>query len=147
MSFIHKAALCAGIIVSAGTFAAETLYSVQSQSLNGRVLYDQEITDDGVVTLKPSVPVSAQGDVAVLAQCLWSVHVNISSGNAEFRPGKMVCVGPKQEVLETIPVGNFESFGTCVDRCRSFKATGDDEVIMDLEAPLNFTLQPRNETK
>ena len=147
MTNIHKAILCAGLMASASSFAADTLYSVQSQSLNGRVLFDQQVTDGGMITLKPSLPDGAQGDLATLAHCLWSVKVKLSNSQTEFLPGKMVCVGPKNEVLETLPVGKFEVFGHCENGCNAFSVRGNDEVVMELLAPLEFTLQPRNERK
>ena len=58
----------------------------------------------------------------------------------------MVCVGPAQEVLETIPSGTIESTGTCrEDNCLPFAVAGGTTFVMQLNAPLSFDLQPRNE--
>jgi hypothetical protein len=147
MSFIHKVALCAGMVVSVATFSAEALYTVQSDSLMGTTLFDQSLSGEGMITVKPSIPASATGDLEVMSQCLWSVKVVLTDGTTHFEPGKMVCVGPKQEVLETIPHGDFDGFGECDSGCEHFLVAGSSEVVLNLAEPLSFTLQPRNERK
>lgn len=147
MSSIHKAVLCAGVLCSAMAYSADALYTVESPTLAGTTLFDQTLSNEGVITVKPSIPPSATGDVRVLSQCLWSVKVILVDGKSQFSPGKMVCVGPKKEVLESVPVGVIEPFGVCEDECQKLKVLGDSRIELTLSAPLSFSLQPRNERK
>ena len=134
-------------LMSAGLFAnAEVLYSITSDELSGRTLFDQSLIESSVVTIKPTLSTTATGDVQVLNQCLWSVKVEFDgSGSVSYVPGKMICVGPQQEVLESIPVGSVKAFGECTSGCESLNVSGDMDVVMTLEQPLEFNVQARNE--
>lgn len=130
----------------AGQVWAEPLYQVEVSQLNAETLFEQTLTESGVVTVKPQIPTSATGDIRVLDQCLWSVKIELGQQEPVLAPGKMICVGPNQEVLETIPQGVVASFGNCVDNsCSSWTVDGNVLVDMQLSSPLAFTLQPRNE--
>lgn len=125
---------------------AEVLYSIESSELTGRTLFDQNLVENSVVTIKPTLSTTATGDVEVLNQCLWSVKVDfLEGGQVGFAPGKMICVGPQQEVLESTPVGTIEAFGTCANACASLSVKGDVTISMSLEQPLQFSVQARNE--
>lgn len=139
-------------VVSAVFFSAfasaETLYSVSAESLVGQTLFDQTLIETSLVTVKPSTANSATGDIQVLDQCLWSVNVGVEDGQLVYSAGKMICVGPNQEVLETIPVGEIEPFAQCKSNdCAEVFVGGNLSVQINLQAPLDFTLQPRNERK
>ena len=124
---------------------AEALYSVSTPVLSGQTLFDQQLTESGLVTIKPAVA-NASGDAAVMDQCLWSIFVNLDAGTPAFSAGKMICVGPNQEVLESMPLGEIAPFGQCANaKCSSFDVMGNTMVKMTLSNPLEFSLQPRNE--
>ncbi|EAR08554.1 hypothetical protein [Reinekea blandensis] len=135
------------IALLSGAAAAETLYQIESAELNGLTLFEQVLTESTAVTVKPQLSTTATGDVGVLNQCLWSVIVTPGTDPVDLKPGKMICVGPQQEVLEATPQGVIEPFGACVDDCTSWSVDGDVQVTMSLSAPLSFSLQPRNERK
>ncbi len=125
---------------------ADPLYTVNSPLLTATSLFEQTITETAVVALKPVVSAQATGDLDVLSQCLWSVTVTLDEGTVQYAPGKMICVGPKQEVLEATPEGTITAFGACVTpACLSWTVKGQQSVVMELSAPLQFSLQPRNE--
>jgi len=110
-------------------------------------LFDQQLDETGLVTIKPTV-LEAKGDAFVMDQCLWSINVDLDADLPTFSAGKMICVGPNQEVLESVPLGEIEAFGDCVDaKCSSLKVAGDQKVNMILADDLEFSLQPRNERK
>ncbi|WP_196157706.1 hypothetical protein [Reinekea sp. G2M2-21] len=125
---------------------ADPLYTINSPFLTASSLFEQTITESAVVALKPETSAQASGDLEVLSQCLWSVTVTLDQGNVQYAPGKMICVGPKQEVLEAIPEGTITAFGACVTpACSSWMVNGQQLVEMALSSPLQFSLQPRNE--
>jgi hypothetical protein len=128
--------------------SAEVLYTVQSEELNATTLFDQVIQENALVAVKPKLSPSATGDIQVLNQCLWSVSIEMNNGDVAYSPGKMVCVGPNQEVLEAVPVGQIAAFGVCTNsQCDNLDVSGNESVLMTLSEPLQFTLQPRNERK
>lgn len=140
--------LTAGVSLTAlliGSVTAETLYQIEAGELNAVTLFSQELNEPGVITVKPQLSTTATGDVEVLNQCLWSVVVTPGSDGVDIQPGKMICVGPQQEVLETTPQGRIQPFGECSENCERWSVEGDAMVSMTLTAPLAFTLQPRNE--
>ena len=143
----HKPVLILAISVAClGLVQAESLYRIDAAELVGTTLFDQELLESGLVTVKPTVAADSGGDLRVLEQCLWSVGIDLSQQPVILTPGKMVCVGPAQEVLETIPSGKIESTGTCrEDNCLPFAVAGGTTFVMQLNAPLSFDLQPRNE--
>jgi len=149
MPLLKNYAWAVGLLAgSIGIAQAESLYQVDTQVLSAITLYDQELFENGLVTVKPSVGADAEGDLFALDKCLWSVNVSFSSDSVIFEPGKMICVGPNQEVLETTPVGAIEPFGECVDAaCSSYQVHGDYEFKMTLSNPIALSLQPRNERK
>jgi len=132
-----------------GSVQAESLYRVDAAELTGTSLFDQELLENGLVTVKPSVSDQSQGDLKVLERCLWSIGVEFSQSPVIFTPGKMICVGPDQEVLETIPSGTIEAIetsGGCSEEpCTTYRVSGGIEFTMHLNAALSFELQPRNE--
>lgn len=126
--------------------AAESLYQIETSAINATTLFDQTLTEPGLVAVKPQANTDAVGDVDILQQCLWSVAVDFNQSPVLFSPGKMVCIGPNQEVLESIPEGEIVPFGQCSGlECSSYNVAGQQRVIIDLTGPLEFTLQPRNE--
>jgi hypothetical protein len=147
MGFKANALILAATVstVASLTFA-EPLYTVNSPKLVANALFEQTLSESSVVTVKP---LQAESDVAnadVTSQCLWSVTVMLEGGIASFKPGKMICIGPQQEVLETIPQGEVVPFGQCVDgTCEQYKVSANELVEMTLSEPLSFSLQPRNE--
>lgn len=147
MKAIGRASILFSVaLVLMGRLGAEPLYQVDSPDLTGQTLFDQTLNETGNVTVKPLLSSTATGDVDVLNQCLWSVTVELNSSQPTLKPGKMICVGPQQEVLETVPQGSIAAFGECTDSaCTGWRVTGDSTIEMTLSAPLAFTLQPRNE--
>lgn len=143
----HKLALILSInLACLGLVQAEGLYQIDAAELVGTTLFDQELLESGLVTVKPTVAADSGGDLRVLAQCLWSVGIDLSQQPVILTPGKMVCVGPAQEVLETIPSGTIESADDCREAsCIPYAVAGGTVFTMQLSAPLNFALQPRNE--
>ncbi len=133
--------------ISGITFS-DDLFTVGVEQLEAKTLFDQTLSENGLITVKPMITNEADGDVEILNQCLWSVKVDFDQGSAVFAPGKMICVGPHQEVLESIPSGTIKSFGACTNNaCDSFQVAGDITVIMTLDQPLGFNVQARNERK
>jgi hypothetical protein len=148
MRFLSKRPFYSGLfILIAANSGADALYTVDSSELIASALFDQEITENTLVTVKPVASASATGDVQVLDQCLWSVGVTLESGSVTYTAGKMICVGPMQEVLESEPVGEFEEFGQCADSCERITVKEGEEVVLKLSEALEFNLQPRNERK
>jgi len=147
MPRINKPGLIlASVIASMGAVQAESLYRVEALELMGTSLFEQELLENGLVTVKPSVSVQSQGDLRILERCLWSIGIEFSQPSVTFTPGKMICVGPDQEVLETIPSGTIEAMGSCSDAtCTTYRVSGGTEFTMHLDAALSFELQPRNE--
>lgn len=135
------------LLVSVSTaISADVLYSVSASQLQGNSLYAQTLSETGSVTIKPSLSADALGDTYVLNQCLWSVFVVMETTGVSLQPGKMVCVGPEKEVLETTPVGEVTTFGECVGQnCEQYRVGSNVAVTMSLTAPLEFKRQPRNE--
>jgi len=149
MPHINKPGLIlASVIASMGAVQAESLYRVDAVELMGTSLFDQELLENGLVTVRPWVSVQNQGDLSVLERCLWSVGIDFSRVPVIFTPGKMICVGPNQEVLETIPSGTIEALGRCgKDACSTYRVSGGAEFTMHLDAALDFEVQPRNERR
>lgn len=140
--------LTGSLLAVSSLTVADGLYEVQVSQLVGKTLFDQSVKGRSMVTVKPVVSESAKGDVSALNQCLWSVDIRLDGGAKEFVPGKMICVGPKQEVLEAVPVGTIEAFGDCTnDACDQMMVKGQTDVLMSLDEPLSFSIQPRNERK
>ena len=140
----------AALAMTVGTSMAfaEPLYTVETDTIHGVTLFAQQLNEPMLVTVKPQSQATEQGDVEVLNQCLWSVKIDFSAEAVSFSAGKMICIGPKQEVLEAVPVGKVEAFGECVDvACDSYNVAAEAAVVMSLTEPLQFTLQPRNERK
>lgn len=132
----------------AGFASAEGLYLVESPALEGKTLFDQQLNGESMVTVKPFVSDQASGDTDVLSQCLWSVDVILENGGASFVPGKMICVGPQQEVLEAVPVGTVAAFGQCSNSsCTQYQVAGETVISMTLSEPIEFSVQARNERK
>ncbi|TCS41994.1 hypothetical protein [Reinekea marinisedimentorum] len=130
----------------AGFASADGLYRVEAPVLEGKTLFDQQLNGTSKVTVKPHASSEASGDTDVLSQCLWSVDVQLESGNVTLVPGKMICVGPQQEVLEAIPVGTVVSFGQCSNSaCSQYQVAGNTTVSMTLSEPIEFSVQARNE--
>lgn len=144
-----KTLLWAVAMSSAVTLAkAETLYSVDIPTLTANALFDQVVKGSSVVTVKPNQVASGVNNANAVSQCLWSVTISLESGAPSFAPGKMICIGPEQEVLETMPQGDIKPFGQCVDNgCEEYKISASDVVEMMLTQPLSLNLQPRNERK
>jgi hypothetical protein len=142
-----KALLWAAAMSSAATLAgAETLYSVDIPTLTANALFDQVVKDSSVVTVKPNQIASSVDNAEALSQCLWSVTVSLDAGVPSFKPGKMICIGPEQEVLEALPQGEVLPFGQCVDDgCNEYKVSVSDVIEMTFSEPLSLNLQPRNE--
>ncbi|WP_320826927.1 hypothetical protein [Reinekea sp.] len=133
-------------ITTQGLVQADSLYRVDAAELMGISLFDQELIENGLVTVKPSVSVQSQGDLRVLERCLWSIGIEFSQSAVIFTPGKMICIGPEQEVLETIPSGTIEAVGGCSEeQCTTYRVSGGAEFTMHLDAALSFKRQPRNE--
>ena len=144
--------MVSALIVSLGfyspVFAADTVYQASVSEITAHVLFDQQIEQTGLVTVKPELFDGAAGDVQALEQCLWSVLVSLDSGQVGFSAGKMICIGPNQEVLETTPTGIIDLQGECVDSsCNSYSILADSLVTMQVTAPIELTIQPRNERK
>jgi hypothetical protein len=134
--------------LSVSVFAADVIYQTSVKEITAHSLFDQQIEQSGLVTVKPEIFSEAQGDTQALEQCLWSVLVTLDSGQANFAAGKMICIGPRQEVLEAIPVGKVNLQGQCADNsCSVYNVTADSLVTMTLTAPIEFSVQPRNERK
>jgi hypothetical protein len=142
-----KVALISGLLAGvSGLTAAAGLYVVETPSLVGKTLFDQQLSGHSMVTVKPSAVSDAIDSDGVLSQCLWSVDVAFEGGSVALLPGKMICVGPEHEVLEAIPVGTIESFGHCANAaCTEYQIKGDTEIKMTLSEPLEFSIQARNE--
>lgn len=141
-------ALIVSLGLSVSVFAADVAYQASVKEITAHALFDQQIEQSGLVTVKPEVFSEAQGDTLALEQCLWSVLVTLESGQASFSAGKMICIGPQQEVLESIPEGEVELLGQCADTsCSVYNVAADSLVTMTLTAPIAFNVQPRNERK
>jgi hypothetical protein len=139
-------AVCIGLSTTA--LAADVAYQATVSNISAQVLFDQHIDQSGIVTVKPQSFRDAQGDVEALEQCLWSVQVQLDSGKASFSAGKMICIGPEQEVLEAIPTGVISLDGQCSDTsCTGFDVTADAIVEMSVSAPVQLSVQARNERK
>lgn len=146
--FGRLAIVCGTLVITSAIASAEVLYSVESEELVATTLFDQVVQESSLVAVKPKLSPTATGDIQVLNQCLWSVSVQLTGDGVTYSPGKMVCVGPNQEVLEAIPVGEVEAFGTCSNsQCENLEVDGNAMVQMMLAEPLQFSLQPRNERK
>jgi hypothetical protein len=147
MPRFYKSALIVGIFIAClGPVQAESLYRIEAVELIGTALFDQELLENGLVTVKPTVSEDSSGDLRVLEQCLWSVGIDLSQQPVILTPGNMVCIGPRQEVLETIPSGKINSkIGCSDDPCTSYAVAGGTTFTLQLDAPLSFDLQPRNE--
>ncbi|MFQ3229285.1 hypothetical protein [Reinekea sp.] len=139
-------ALIVSLGLSVSGFAADVVYQASVKEITAHALFDQQIEQSGLITVKPEVFSEAKGDIQALEQCLWSVLVTLDAGQANFSAGKMICIGPEQEVLETIPMGEVALQGQCADTsCSVYNVTVDSLVTMSLTAPIEFTVQPRNE--
>lgn len=135
-----------GLLLGLGQVAqAEALYAIDSDTLSATTLFEQVVQERTVVTVKPELSAMASGDVQVLNQCLWSIIIEPNAGSVRYAPGKMVCVGPQQEVLETVPQGEIAPFIDCSAACERIVVPGSLTVEMSLAQPLEFNLQPRNE--
>lgn len=141
---VRKLALLGGLsVLFAATASAEAPYELLVSKIESRTLYEQSIDSQGLITLKPYLFDIQAGQVDAVDQCLWSVNVDIQSGQAVFSPGKMICVGPDQEVLETVPTGTFEPFGRCNSDCSQFTVSADEAITVNVSEPIVLTLQPR----
>lgn len=145
--------LLTGLLVSvSGMSQSESMFRIGSTEIEGVTLFDQELKSEGLVAIKPTLLESKETDVSDgsidLSRCLWSVHVNFDTQPTDFTPGKMICVGPNQEVLEALPAATIEPFGACADSaCGSYLVKGNTQVGITLNEPIELTLQPRNERK
>ncbi|MDN3649270.1 hypothetical protein QWZ13_10130 [Reinekea marina] len=148
MSSRSLTAVVLGLGLCSVVAAENIVYSATVKQLNAHVLFDQTLEGSGLVTVKPDSFTQASGDVDALKQCLWSVNVNLEAEKPVFSPGKMICIGPKQEVLEAIPQGTVEMEGQCLtDSCSQFEVAENTAVRLTFSAPLGLSLQPRNERK
>lgn len=141
-----NALMASALLAIAGSASAESLYSIESPELVGTTLYAQSLSETGLVTVKPRVSAESIGDTEVLNQCLWSIQIVLGDGDVGYAPGKMVCIGPQQEVLESTPVGSIEPVGQCVTaNCERVNIEANTYVVMTLSEPLAFDIQARNE--
>lgn len=128
--------------------SADSEYLLDASMITASALFEQTLVESSLVAVKPEVFDISIDAQQVSAQCLWSINVELGAAQPVFSPGKMICVGPNQEVLEVIPQGEINPFGECLDaNCSQFKVGSAQSVTMALSAPLVLTLQPRNERK
>jgi len=150
MRLVKKTTGLFALIIGAASFSvgADVLYTVNAAEIHGVTLFDQRLSESALVTIKPTVAAVNTVGADVMKQCLWSVNVDFSSDSVAFEAGKMICIGPNREVLESTPLGTIKPFGKCADEaCVNYLVKGNQAIMMELETPLSFTLQPRNERK
>ena len=146
MKLVTRLSRIAAPLVFCTWASAEPLYEVESKVLLGSTLFEQTVLPGEAITVKPKLPADAAGDLRAMDQCLWSIMVTKSGQGVEFLPGKMICIGPEREVLETVPEGKVTPFTQCdTNTCEQISVEGDVTVVMSLTAPIQLSLQPRNE--
>lgn len=134
----------------APVWAEEVVLTVQPQArLQLLPLADQTLTETGTVTVHPQDAGSPEGALSepLPEYCLLSIQVGLGGAQAQLAPGKMICITEDHRILEAMPQAEVVGLGECLGnsgQCSRYRLTTERLGQLRLQAPLEFTLQPRN---
>lgn len=136
------------LLLTVAALNAEVIFRFDQPRLTGTVLFEQTVTPDSAIVIKPERLPGINEAERPLEQCLWSVTFTIQGTEANFSPGKMVCIAPDFAIVEAQPQGTLAPLGQCQgSNCAALRVEQGTVVEMMLSEPLLFRLQARNERR
>ena len=136
--------------ITTPVLAEEVVLTVQPQArVQLTPLADQTLTETTTVTVHPQDAGSPEGAMSepLPDYCLLSVQVNLDQAEAVLTPGKMICITDDHRILEAQPQAEIVSLGECQSEtgaCGRYRLSTEQVGELQLSAPMEFSLQPRN---
>jgi len=136
--------------IATPALAEEVVLTVQPQArLQLSPLVDQTLTETTTVTVHPQDAGSPESALSepLPDYCLLSVEVALGQSEPVLTPGKIICITEDHRILEAQPQAEIVNLGECqsdTGGCGRYRLSADQVGELQLSAPMEFSLQPRN---